>query len=93
MHCQRRFTGCYRGARDLVSPWVMTTTEHHSAWVKFYEWVGRIAFGFSVVIIVAYIAARLGFSVPCGPPVEWWNVALGVIDDPLLSTPHFTLKA
>jgi len=41
--------------------------EHHSAWVKVYEWIGRIAFGFVVVIVVAYIASKLGFAVP-------WNV-------------------
>jgi hypothetical protein len=51
---------------------LITTTEHHSAWVKFYEWIGRITFGFSVVILVAYVAARLGFSVP-------WNVLSKVV--------------
>jgi hypothetical protein len=48
---------------------LITTVEHHSSWIKFYEWIGRIAFGFVVVMVVAYIARRLGFTVP-------WN-ALG----------------
>lgn len=46
---------------------LITTTEQHSSWIKFYEWVGRIAFGFAVVIVVAYVASKLGFAVP-------WNV-------------------
>ena len=43
---------------------LIRTTVQHSSFLKVYAWTIRVAFGFALVVVVAWLANRLGLKLP-----------------------------